>query len=201
MLSTFHMPACRVVGCLFVVALSLLLCTTATVGQEASAQRTGWTPEAMMKVKNVADVQVSPDGHRVVFAVTDAIMTDDKSDRLTHIHMANIDGSDVRQMTYGDKSCTSPQWSPDGRWLAFTSERSGKNNIWLLRADGGEARQVTDVKTRVNRFRWSPDSQQVAFIIPDALTADEEKAQKGKNDAKVVNEHFKMNRLWESSHE
>jgi len=194
--SAFLIPPCRVVGLLFVLTLSLLLGTTPTVGQEASAPRTGWTPEAMMKVKSVADVQVSPDGHRVLFAVTEAIMTDDKSDRLTHIHMANIDGSDVRQMTYGDKSCTGPQWSPDGRWIAFTSERSGKNNIWLLRADGGEARQVTDVKTRVTRFRWSPDSQQIAFIIPDALTADEEKAQKGKNDAKVVDEHFKMHRLW-----
>jgi dipeptidyl aminopeptidase/acylaminoacyl peptidase len=176
--------------------LSLLLGTTPTVGHAASAPLTGWTLEAMMQVQNVANVQVSPDGHRVVFTVTAAIMTDDKSERLTHVHMATIDGSDTRQMTYGDKSCTSPQWSPDGHWIAFTSERSGKNNIWLLRADGGEAQQVTDVKTKVSGFRWSPDNQQIAFIMPDALTADEEKAQKGKNDAKVVDEHFKMHRLW-----
>ena len=195
MRSAFPIPLWRVVGFLLILALSLLG-TTPTVGHAASAQLTGWTPEAMMKVKNVASVQVSPDGRRVVFTVTEAIMTDDKSDNLTHIHMANIDGSDVRQMTYGDKSCTSPQWSPDGRWIAFTSERSGKNNLWLLRVDGGEAQQGTDVKTRVSRFRWSPDSAQITFIMPDALTADEEKAQKGKNDAKVVDEHFKMHRLW-----
>jgi dipeptidyl aminopeptidase/acylaminoacyl peptidase len=191
-----HIPPYRGVGFLLLFALSLCLGTTPMVRHAASTPLTGWTPEAMMHVKTVANVQVSPDGHRVVFTVTEAIMTDDKSANLTHIHMANIDSSDARQMTYGDKSCTSPQWSPDGRWIAFTSERSGKQNIWLLRADGGEAHQVTDVKTRVSSFRWSPESTQIAFIMPDALTADEEKAQKGKNDAQVVDEHFKMSRLW-----
>lgn len=149
-----------------------------------------------MKVKGVGNVQVSPDGRRVVFAVTEAVMTDDRSESLTHIHTANIDGSDDRQLTYGEKSCANPQWSPDGRWLAFTSERSGKNNLWLLRTDGGEAQQVTEVKTGVRSFKWAPDSKQVAFIMSDSLTAAEEKAQKGKNDAKVMDENLKMNRLW-----
>ena len=196
MISAFPIRTRRVVAILFILALSLLLETTPTVGQETTSQPTGWTPEEMMKVKEVGNVQVSPDGRRVVFTVTEAVMTDDKSENLTHIHMANIDGSDARQITYGDKSCTTPQWSPDGRWLAFTSERSGKNNLWLLRPDGGEAQQVTEVKTGVRSFKWAPDSKQIALIMADSLTAAEEKAQKGKNDAKVMDENLKMNLLW-----
>ena len=176
--------------------LVLLLLATLAVGQEPATPPSGWTPEESMKVKRVDNVQVSPDGRQVVFTVTEPVMTADKSEYLTQIHLANADGSDPRQLTYGDKSCTSPQWSPDGRWIAFTSERSGKNNIWLLRMDGGEAQPLTDVKTGVLIFKWSPDSKQVAFTLPDSLTAAEEKDQKGKDDARVVDEKIKVYRLW-----
>ncbi len=193
--SAFHIPRYRVVSFLLILTLSLPG-TALTVGQETTRQPVGWTPDDTMKVKNVAGVGVSPDGRRVVFTVTEAIMTDDKSENLTHIHMANVDGSDARQMTYGDKSCNNPQWSADGRWIGFLSERSGKRNLWLLRADGGEAQRLTDAKTGVRSFKWAPDSKQIAFIMPDSLTAEEEKAQKGRNDVKVVDGDFKMERLW-----
>ena len=64
-------------------------------------QAAGWTPEEMMKVKTVESVHVSAHGRRAVFTVTEAIMTADKSEYLTHIHMAKIDGSEDRQITYG----------------------------------------------------------------------------------------------------
>jgi dipeptidyl aminopeptidase/acylaminoacyl peptidase len=160
------------------------------------SQPAGWTPEEMMKVKGVGNVQVSPDDRRVVFTVTEFVMTDEKSENLTHIHTANADGSDARQLTYGNSSCANPQWSPDGRWLSFTSYRSGKHGLWLLQTDGGEAQLLTDVKTQMSSFKWAPDGRQIAFIMPDPITDAEEKARKGKDDAKVMDENLKMSRLW-----
>ena len=157
---------------------------------------TAWTPELAMKLKNVGAVRVSPDGKRVAYTVAEAIMTPEKSEYVTQIYMANTDGSDSYQVTFGEKSSTDPQWSPDGKWLAFTSSRTGKNNLFLLRITGGEAEQITDVKTGVGSFAWSPDGTRIAFTMRDQPSDDEEKATKGKDDSRWIDENVKMSRLY-----
>ncbi|HEY0077503.1 MAG TPA: S9 family peptidase [Pyrinomonadaceae bacterium] len=170
--------------------------------QQETAQAV-WTPEQTMKVKSVGTVpgsgsavRVSPDGRRVAYIVTSAVMTPDRSEYVSQIFTANADGTDIAQLTFHDKSSTDPQWSPDGRLLAFISNRSGKNNLYLLRMTGGEAEQITDVKTAVGSYSWSPDGRQIAFTMRDATTEDEEKLLKGKDDWRWVDENVKLSRLY-----
>jgi Tol biopolymer transport system component len=167
-------------------------------GETASAQSspTAWTPELSMKVKAVGNVRVSPDGKRVLFTVNEPVMTADKSEYLSHIWMVNADGTDAYQITFGEKPSSNPDWSPDGRWIAFTSSRSGKNNLYLMRAGGGEAEVITDVKSSVGGYAWAPDSQSIALTVTDSLSADEEKGNKGKEDARWVDENVKLNHLY-----
>src|SRR6185503_14420168 len=120
-----------------------------------------WTPELQVKLKAAGTPRVSPDGKRVLYTVSEAVMTADKSEFLTQIWMAILDdktkpngaqGGLPRsvQLTFGDKSSTNPKWSPDGNWIAFTSTRKdNKSNIYLLNLNGGEAEPLTDVKTGV----------------------------------------------------
>ncbi|HKO62843.1 MAG TPA: S9 family peptidase [Pyrinomonadaceae bacterium] len=161
----------------------------------ASHAQSAWTPELELKVKAVGAVRVSPDGKKVVYTVNSPVMAPDKSEFITQIWLANSDGGDPVQLTYAEKSSDNPRWSPDGRMFAFTSGRSGKTNLYVLRLAGGESEQLTDVKSGVGNFAWSPDGSRIAFVMRDVPTDDEEKSNKGKDDWKWIDENVKLNRL------
>src|SRR5262249_29608832 len=148
------------------------------------------------KLRQVSSVQVSPDGKRVVFAVREALTDGEHSEYLTQLHLAKSDGTEGVQLTHGTKSSDNPQWSPDGKVIAFLSSRAGKRDLWLIRPAGGEAEQLSNVKTAVTSFKWSPDGKAIAFTAVDAATPEEEKASREKNDARVVEEQIKMSRLY-----
>lgn len=156
-----------------------------------------WSPEMQVKVKGITTTRVSPDGKRVVYTVVSEVMTADKSEFLTQIHMANTDGTGSFQVTFGDKYSTNPKWSPDGASLAFTSTRKdNRNNLYVLRVGGGEAEPLTDLKANIVDFEWSPDGRWIAYTMTDAKSDEEEKNDKGRNDFRWVDENLKMARLY-----
>ncbi|HEY4425464.1 MAG TPA: S9 family peptidase [Pyrinomonadaceae bacterium] len=173
------------------LVLTVLVLFTAT----ATAQT--WDPEMQLKVKAVGIPRVSPDGKRVVYTVNEAVMTADKSEFVTQIWLANIATKQNTQLTFGEKSSTNPKWSPDGNWIAFTSNRKdNRNQLYVLSLNGGEAEPLTDGKSGVGNFVWSPDGRSIAFTMTDAKTEEEEKNDKGRNDFRWVDENMKLARLY-----
>lgn len=163
----------------------------------STAAQTAWTPEMQVKLRAVGSPRVSPDGRRVVYTINDAVMASDKSEFVTQVWIATIDGKENYQVTFGDKSSTNPKWSPDGSAIAFTSNRKdNRNQIYVLRLSGGEAEAVTEVKAAVANFDWSPDGKWIAFTMADAKSSDEEANDKGRNDYRWYEENYKLARLY-----
>ncbi len=98
------------------------------------------------RMKRIASPALSPDGRRVVFAVTTPDLAGNTS--ATDLWLSTVDGKSIRQLTTHSAADRNPVWSPDGRWIAFESTRSGENQIWLLSTSGGEPRQFTTLSTR-----------------------------------------------------
>ncbi len=155
-----------------------------------------WSPEQCLKIKNVGNVRVSPDGSKVLYTITEAIMTEDRSEYVLQIFLTNPDGSNTIQITRNEKTSSNPRWSPDGKWISFTSSRDGKNNIYILSPTGGEAQKITDVKTSVSDYNWSPDGKTIAFVSGDAASDKEEKNKKAKEDWYYMDEEYKQNRIY-----
>lgn len=161
----------------------------------ASAQT--WDPELQLKIKAVGTPRVSPDGSRIVYTVNEAVTTADKSEFVTQIWMANIATKQSVQLTFGDKSSGNPKWSPDGKWIAFTSNRKdNRNNLYRLSLAGGEAEPLTDLKSAVANFNWSPDGRYIAYTMTDPKSEEEEKNDKGRNDFRWADENIKLSRLY-----
>src|SRR5215216_2425454 len=123
--------------------LSLLLILALAFSLTAQTARRPLKLDDLTRFRNVSDPQISPDGKFVAYVVG---ATDGKEDKSSsHIWMANIDRSNDRQITFSNESESSPRWSPDGKYLSFTSSRPGKargNQMWLLDRNGGEAMQL-----------------------------------------------------------
>ena len=124
--------------------------------------------EDIQKIRDVRDPRCSPDGRSVAYVASVIDVKEDKS--ASHIWLAGFDGKYDRQITFGAESESQPRWSPDGKYLAFTSSRPGPakgNQIWLLDQNGGEAFQLTDLKGRLQDYEWSPDSKRFALVVGD----------------------------------
>lgn len=94
---------------------------------------------------------LSPDGKTIVF------------DLLGDLYSIPFEGGEATSLTQGMSWDMQPVFSPDGKWLAFTSDRDGADNIWVIPAAGGEPRQITKEDFRlVNSPAWTPDGQ---FIV------------------------------------
>src|SRR6266571_8023878 len=151
------------------------------------------TPEASLNLRNISDLQFSPDGNRLAFVVTEPAKGER---RARHIWIYEKRSGAIRQFTYSGKSEFTPRWSPDGKQLALLSDRDEQQQVYAMRADGGEAAALTKGKRGVRSFAWSPDGKQIAFLAPDAKTEAEEKKEKDKDDAHVVDKEEKHARLW-----
>lgn len=138
-----------------VLSARLLAAAAAAEGPKAPSA------EQALSMQSPGSARISPDGRLVAYTVSETDWQDNEFK--TQIWIAAADGSARSQLTRGKKSASNPQWSPDGRWLAFSSDRDGKRQAWAISPRGGEAWPLTSDEGGVQGFEWSPDGKRFAY--------------------------------------
>jgi dipeptidyl aminopeptidase/acylaminoacyl peptidase len=144
----------------------------------------------------LSDPQWQPHGTRIAVTVSEH---PHETSRPRHIWMADAATGSSRQLTSSDKSEWSPRWSPDGRTLAFLSDRGKGTQVWLLPMDGGEALPLTSeaaIHARVSEFAWAPDGKHIALAARDLPDSATDARRKVKDDAIVVDHDDAPSRVW-----
>ena len=122
------------------------------------------TPKDLLRQRLIGEIAISPNGADVVYAERTVA---DGADR-QGLWLVPYRRGRARRLTGGAWTDGRPRFSPDGRTLAFTSDRENETTqVWLLPMDGGEARRLTEFKHGVSEFEWMPGGRAVAVIAHD----------------------------------
>lgn len=120
------------------------------------------TPDDILALDTIRDVCLSPDGGQIAFVRQQIDQAGDEY--RCAIWLAPVNGDAPVPFTRGPKRDTAPAWSPDGRTLAFLSDRDGERpQLYVIPAGGGEARKLTALEEGAGPASWSPDGSTPAM--------------------------------------
>jgi dipeptidyl aminopeptidase/acylaminoacyl peptidase len=146
------------------LALLALVASAAAFGAIPEAQRLKNLDVFQLEVAD--DVQISPDGSKIVYVrVSYDIMTD-RARR--NLWIVDADGSNNRPLRSESKSFMSPRWSPDGTRLAYVSAAEGSPQLYVRWMDSGQTALLTNLVHAPDSITWSPDGKLIAFsaLVP-----------------------------------
>src|SRR6267142_2555607 len=128
------------------------------------------TPETFLNLRAISDLQFSPDGTRLALVVSEPPKGEH---RARHIWLYDKQSGGIRQFTYSAKTETSPRWSPDGKQLAFLSNRDDEQQLYVMRADGGEPKALTQPSWEIHEAQWHPGGTGLMLSATDHPESDQ----------------------------
>jgi dipeptidyl aminopeptidase/acylaminoacyl peptidase len=178
------------------VSVFTTVCLTVSGIGELLAQQTPMTVDDVLALEDVGNVTISPNGRWVAYVVTERNFERNVND--SDVWVVRADGGDPVRLTYGEGTDNSPQWAPDGAWLAFRSDRGEETQVYGMYPTGGEAWPVTDWETSVGSFRFSPDGVHIAFTASSKKSEEDEELEKLRGRPMVWDSSYadQWTRLW-----
>ncbi len=163
------------------------------------AERRTLTLDDIFTLEQVKEAQISPDGTQIAFVVSHDFSEVGFKTPASSIWLVPFDGSVAPyRLTVGSHSDNHPRWHPNGKTLAFLSDRDKPDvfEIYSLSLAGGESVRLTNTRGGVTAFKWSPGGERVAYRGPDAPDEAEEARIKNRDDAEHLDHNYKFTRLW-----
>jgi len=120
------------------------------------------SPEVLWAYGRLGDVQISPDGSKLLYGISYYSVEENKGNR--ELYLMNLDGSGLTQLTYSPKSEFNALWRPDGEKIGFLSSASGSVQLWEMDPDGSNIEQISDFEGGIGGFSYSPDASKILFI-------------------------------------
>ncbi|HUK32126.1 MAG TPA: S9 family peptidase [Candidatus Acidoferrum sp.] len=160
------------------------------------------TIDQSLEMRSASAPRISPDGRWVAYEITRTNWDANAFER--ELWLADTNSGQRMRLTSGKGSSFGAQWSPDGKWIAFLSDRpaaltgakEGKTQIWLIAAAGGEARELTKVETGVAQFEWAPNGKTIAFTSSDPETKARKDRTEKYGEIQVISGDYSMAHIW-----
>lgn len=150
------------------VILSLAVITSGHAAQTVTKPP---TMKEWMNLKSVVAPRISPDGRFVAYQLQEPNWDENRLE--AELWIASVSSDQSYQLTNARGSSTNARWSPDGKQLAFLSNRDGRQQIYLAAPPSLEALQLTQTDSGINTFEWSADGRRMAFTSTESLPASE----------------------------
>jgi dipeptidyl aminopeptidase/acylaminoacyl peptidase len=190
-----------VISCVYGLATLALPARAAFAQASAPASSSVPSIDQALESQTPSGPALSPDGQRVVYEVS---RTNWKSNAFERDLWIADRAGNPHLLTAQEKSSSGARWSPDGRWVAFVSDRPGQiaetkadsKQIYVIDPTGGEARQVTKLDDGVDGFEWAPDSKTIAFTTKDPLSKAQKDREERYGEYTVVDGDERMTHLW-----
>jgi dipeptidyl aminopeptidase/acylaminoacyl peptidase len=175
------------------IARTAVVSVALAVGLSAAplAQPAAPSIDDLLNLTRVGSPAISPDGRTVAYTLRETNWEDNEYE--TEIWIGSA--TETRRVTNARKSSQQPAWSPDGRWLAFISDRDGKRQIYRIAVAGGEAEKLTGTDDGVTAFAWSPDGRSIAFTMTDAVSDSIKERERRFGDLRIEDEDRRMAQL------
>jgi len=172
--------------------LHIILAAAVLASPLAAQQRHTITHEDIFLMKRVAAPAISPDGHWIVFSVTEPSYTE--AEQVSDLWLVPADGSaEPRRLTNSKSGESGVDWTSDSRRIAFSARREGDDASQIYVLDlvgGGEAQRVTNLSTGASTPQWRPDDRALLFasmVYPGATTDSANRAAAAERKARKYN--------------
>ncbi len=141
------------------------------------------TAEDLYRIDLIFEPRLSPDGRSVIYRQQRVDRKTEK--KYSNLWMVPTEGGSPVQFTHGDQNDGMPRWSPDGKQIAFLSNRADREKpaqVFIIPFGGGEARKLTDIEGEIGELSWSPDGRRLLCTVrkedPEALEREKDEQKK-----------------------